>query len=336
MARITCKFSGITYKCEHVPMTLNHREISHPIFHLPQQKLLSLYSRYSDGALSSTDSYLLFLSLLHSTGAVTFKHPAIYTTETDKIIAANISQLVTVIFKSNAIVHPTFRQPGFVLREDTASLSNIHIWIKAWSRNITEFSLGLSTIRDRENLMEIQNKLTALIKSPETKDTQLASAVANWAALAADFPKNKLESWKGIIRRCFNLEAMFSTPKSELAEIKSYCEENLEVGSLHYHTLMKVLKTGIANHNDFLGLDSGFFCDEDNSGDLGYTLLTTDNTVQEATMLDIISRAPTSPPVESSYPSKIAFLRAKLAYQQARKFEESKKKEELKNKELDI
>jgi len=313
MARITCGISGVSYKCEHVPMTLNKREIAHPIFYLPQRKLLSLYQSYVDGGLSDTDSYLLFVALLHSTDSVSFTVPTIYHSRTQSIIAANIAQLVSVIWKSNAIQHPAFKQPGFYIREDTAELENIKVWIKAWESNIDKFRAGLSSIREAEELKIVENRLTKLIKSPETAAVKLAANIATWADIAAGFPSSKTEYWKATIRKCYNLTAMFSTPKEDLIEIKAYCENNLEVGSLHFHTLMVVLNKGIANHNDFLGLGSS------DTPSLGYTLLTSDDTVQEAKLLSIAESAPKSEPVAADYTSKLEFLRARLAYKQAQK-----------------
>jgi len=325
MARIICGISGIAYKCEHVPMTLSHRETAHPIFYLHQKKLLNLYGRYSEGNLTNTDSYLLFLALLHSTEAVKFNTSAIYHDRTQHIIAANIGQLVNVIFKSNAIQHPAFKQPKFIINQDTASLDNIKIWIKAWQNNISDFLQGISTERDRDKLLRVQNILSSYIKSPETKDAQLATAAANWACLAAEFPKHKAEAWKAIIRKCYNLQAMFSTPREELLAIKEHCESNLEVGSIYFHTLMTTLKTGISNHNDFLGFDN-----VNSSNSLGYTLLETDNVRQEAALLSMVASAPTQEPKREDYPSKFAFIRAKLAYKEAQKMNKANEKKTIK------
>jgi len=312
MAQILCGISNVPFKCDHIPMTLRNREYNHPIFSMPQKRLLGLYSIYTKGELTDIDAYLLFVALLHSTDAVEFVVPTEVSTSTSSIIAANIGQLVRVIWETNAIAHPSFKQPRFYIRKDTANLDNIKIWIAAWAKNIDDFKEGIDYASAQEKLTKIENTLSRLIFSPEAGQIKLASAVAEWADKAAEFPVTKRDNWKSIIRKCYNLEAMFSTPKEDLLELKAYCEENLEAGSIHFHTLMKTIKTGIANHNDFLGLsslDSGDGC--------GYTLLTTDNTRQEAAMLAIVDSAPSTEPVQANYPDKISFIRAKLAYKQA-------------------
>ena len=320
MAKIICGISDIPLTIPHVPMTLSRREYNHPIFYLPQRKLLGLYTTYTKGHLSDIDSYLLFLALLKSTDAVEFVVPALITTSTPHIIAATIGQLVNVIWSTNAIRHPSFKQPRFFLRADTANLDNIKIWIASWQGNIDNFKQGINTESDIRKLKKVEDKLSKLIFTPEAGETRLASAVAEWADKAACFPTAKRDAWKLIIRKCYNLNAMFSTPKKDIIEIKCFCEENLEIGSIHYHTLMKTLRTGIANHNDFLGL--GVF---DSKDDSSYTLLTTDNTIEEAATLSLISKAPAEEPVETEFNgNKLAYLRAKMAYREAVKFNATK------------
>lgn len=318
MARILCGISNVPFKCDHVPMVLQNREYNHPIFSLPQKKLLGLYSVYNKGELSDIDSYLLFLALLKSTEAVQFISPAIITESTVSIIAKNLGSLVQVIWETNAIVAPSFKQPKFYLRSDTATLDNISVWIAAWRSNIEEFKQGIIYQSQHEALVEVEKRLTKLIFTPEAGQIKLAAATADWADKAACFPVAKREEWKLTIRKCYNLEAMFSTPKELLIEIKCFCEENIEAGSIQFHTLMQTLRTGIANHNDFLGLGSFNNTTKKASG-ASFTLLSADTSIEEASMLAIIASAPKNEPVIENYPNKLAFLQAKLAYRQAAK-----------------
>ena len=107
---------------------------------------------------------------------------------------------------------------------------------------------------------------------------------------------------------------MFNTPLALLAEIKDYCECNIEAGSIHFHTLSKVLKEGMARHLDYLG---------GSSLALGYTLLppeqaTIEQTTTAAAMAKILATAPDKEPLREDYPTSLAHLRAKLAYKVAK------------------
>ena len=214
MAKIICGISDIPIIIPHVPMTLSRREYNHPIFYLPQRKLLGLYSTYTKDHLTDIDSYLLFLALLKSTDSVEFVVPAQITSSTAHLIAANIGQLVNIIWQTNAIRHPSFKQPRFFIRADTANLDNIKIWIASWQKNIDDFKSGIDRDSEIRKLKKVEDKLARLIHSPEAGNIRLASAVAEWADKAACFPISKKDAWKLIIRKCYNLEAMFSTPKA--------------------------------------------------------------------------------------------------------------------------
>lgn len=316
MANIICAISSIPFKCSHLPITLSNREYSHPIFALDQKQLFPLYKKYTAGELTDIDSYLLFLALLKSTDKVEFVVPAQITTSTPRIVANNISQLINVIWSSNAIYNPRFKQPRFFMRKDNCNLDNINIWIHAWRDNIEDFKSGLSAQEEREKLRHVEDKLSKIIFTPEAGNIRLAAACAEWACKAAGFPATKAESWKKIIRKCYSLEAMFSTSKQDLKEIKEFCEENIEAGSIHYRKLMQTLRTGIANHNDFLGL--GTLSSSQDS--LGYSIVPQDSTKEEETMLAIIAKAPRTEPKESDYPNKISYIRARLAYRQAQEY----------------
>ena len=319
MARIICGTSGVPFKTPYIPMTLHRREMDHPIFYLPQKRLLGIYSLYIKGQLSDIDSYLLFVALLKSTGDVTFVTPATVTTSTEQIIANNIRQLVSIIWETNSILHPSFKQPKLYIRGDNSNLSNVKTWIATWRENIEIFKSGIDTRSYAKKLKSVEDRLSKLIFSPTSiSDISLCNAVANWADMAAEFPVAKKDEWKLLIRRCYNMKAMFSTPKKDIIALKEYCEENIEAGSIHFYNLMKILRAGIANHNDFLGLGV-LDIESPKCKDYGYTLLDTPENpeVGEEAMLAIISDAPTEEPEQKDYPTKLSYLKAKLAYRAA-------------------
>jgi len=187
----------------------------------------------------------------------------------------------------------------------------------AWRNNIEEFKIGIDSRSYAKRLHDTEIKLSKLIFSPSTTtDTLLCNAVANWADMCAEFPLSKKDEWKSIIRKCYNMGAMFSTSKDELKALKEYCEENIEAGSIHFHTLMKTLRVGIANHDNFLGLGSL----DSPTKHPGYILLDEDIDLDgikrgEETLLSVIASAPTEEPQQCDYPTKLAYLKARLAYQ---------------------
>lgn len=307
MATIICAISGIKLKVSHVPMHLSE-EIGyyHPIFGLPYRKLFGLYSKHCKGQLTPTDSYLLFLSFLHASGQVRWKHHATLdpdNIQTEILIENNLRQLITVVELTHAIVNPRFKQPSFVVTQENSDLQQIPLWIRAWEDNLEAFRNNYCAVQEHDELVRVEKQLTYYIKSG-LDTVQYSAILANWAAKAGDFPPDKVEYWKKLIRSCYNMEKMFSTPTADLKELKAWIEENIEPGSIHYHELYATIKTGLANQNDFLGL-----------GDFtGYTLLPVDTTKNDEQVLALVATAPTEPPKRTDYPSEVEYLRARLKY----------------------
>lgn len=303
--------------------------MAHPIFYVPQKQLLSLYRRYTKGDLNGIDSYLLYLALAYSTDSLLFACPAKYRERTtDKLVANTIDRLVTIIWQSDIIQHPSFKQPKYIINERNATsfLTGMPTWIEAWEHNIKLFKAGRIHQRYEKRLKQVEEKLSKVILSG-TSGTHLALNVANWASIAGEFPEDKIDKWKETIRKCYNPEKMFNTPKKLLEEIKEYCEQNIEAGSIHFHSLMRVLRKGINNHNDYLGLGVRSPLASLAAG-TNYTLLEGDMPAEDSALLEIISKAPTSQPIREEYPNKLAFIKAKLNYKVYLQYKKEEDKQE--------
>jgi hypothetical protein len=308
MAKLKCAISGLTIAVQHVPIVCQESiGYYHPIFAVPRKHLYGLYSKHCSEHLTPTDSYLLFLALLHSTDKVTWTVPVTRdptSASTATLIANNIAQLIAVIEETDCISHPSFSQPALVVSTTNSSLRDINAYIVSWKNNISRFRSGYKEAELENRLQKLENKLSHCILSGLSEERYI-HVIANWAAKAAEFPREKEDSYKKIIRTCFNSDKMFSTPLSELKEVKSYCEASIEPGSIHFHKLMEVLREGITRHTNYLGMAPEV---------LGYKLIPVDTTKQELAVEIIKTNAPTSPPVRESYSDTMSFIRAKLAF----------------------
>ena len=327
MSEIICGISSIPFKCQHIPIRLIKREVNHPIFYVDQKRLLGLYSKYVKNHLTDIDSYLLFLALLKSTDSVIFTYPAIPTAQTPRIVASNIAQLTRVIWQTNAILTPSFKQPKFRITRETQDLSNVAMWIKSWEKNIVDFKAGIDSRAAEKRLQDAEDKLFKVIHSPESGNEKLAAAVADWANKAAEFPAHKREEWIKIIRKCYSLQSMFSVDKAVLYEIRDYCESNLEVGSVYYYHLMRTIRAGIINYNSFLGMGTSLDLDIAKD-DPGYRILKNERELEEVRLAEIAEKAPEKEPRRLDYPNQLAFLRAKLAWRTAKNLTINIKKDE--------
>lgn len=318
MARVTCAISGIRFSVDYLESSVIGHTAGyyHPIFAIPTTRLYQLYYQHTRNNLSPTDSYLLFCAFLHHTGQVSWNHPATLApndASTKKLVQNNIAQLISVYERTSIVKHPSFKQPSFVVAYDNAHLSQIHNWILAWEENLALFNTKLADKVTRHNLQAVENRLTSMIASGIPTD-KLAVIISEWACQAAEFPYDKEDTYKRVIRSCFNSNKMFNTPLATIKEVKEYCECNIEAGSIHFHKLSEVLKEGISRHVDYLG---------GSSLALGYTILPASGMIPDtelkgqAELATIASNAPPEPPIRTDYPNNLSYLKARLSYKVA-------------------
>jgi hypothetical protein len=324
--KILCALSSLEFECQHFPGYLTSREVSHPIFSVPQKKLISYLGKWGRQELTLTDSYLLFLAILNSSELVDFRVPAVRTEETDSLVAQNMESLAKVVTRLNAVTNPSVIFPRYVISPDTKTLSNIPHWIENWNQSWQDFQDGVSREYDNRKLIVRETALERLIKSPHLPISSYASKLAEWAAVAGDFPENlKLspftntkitcaEYWKQIIIRCTKEESLFSVPQRDIEYLLTHCECNISIGNLSSNALFKVLRRALERQKNFLGLG-----DMDLSGSK-YQILSPADTTESANIKAMIDSAPESEPTPAQYPTKLAFLKAKLRYQMARKY----------------
>lgn len=344
MAKITCKFSGVEFSCEHMPISLSHREACHPIFSLPKKRLLSLTSQWASNRLSPTESYLLYLSLFHTTDLIEWRTPAIYTPRTASIIAQNMESLIHVIGRIDLISHPSFTLPHFIISHDTADLNNTHYWIKIWRENFDEWynDYHSSLIREetKERLSKRTHSLERMIKSPHASKQSLAESLANWAEIAASFPQMRIshpltkqpstlaEYYKQIIRACATDDAIWRIPEKHILEVIEHCEDELFIedrtsneytgaGSIYCHSLMKLLREGLEKRETYLGFASYDITPIASTKGTAFQILPSSSSKLDAAVANIVNAAPKEMPEQKNYPNVFAYLKAKSAWELA-------------------
>lgn len=326
--KILCSLSGIEFECSHFPGTFFSRETYHPVFNLPQKKLLSYTGKWAAGELTRTDSYLLFLSLLNSSEQVEFRVPVFRNEQTDSIIANNMEYLVRTVIKINTVSNPSVVFPRFVVSPDTRFLQNVHHWIESWQDCYQQFLDGYKTAHESRKLINREAALQRMIKNPHKAVSEYAAQIADWASIAGDFPVFLTQSpyttlkvplaeyWKSIISKAAKDERLFSIPPKDLQELLDHCEENIPAGSIYSNALFKLLRHAQEKQKNFLGL-----------GDMDlhstYTLLGEGDSVESANMKALIDSAPVERPRPEQYAKNFDYLRAKLRWEMAQKHKQA-------------
>ena len=323
--KILCSLSSIEFSCEHFPGSLYSREAHHPVFQVPQKKLLSYLGKWSQGHLTPTDSYLLFLALLRSTDLVEFRVPAIRTQTTDALVASYMEALAKCVSKINSVTNPSAAFPHYVISQDTRGLENISAWIENWESAYQDFRDGYRSAHDSAKLISREAALERLIKNPHRPISSYASQIADWAAVAGSFPVftlvspfsgfkvSCLEYWKVLIAKCAHEESIFSIRRKDLEELLEHCEEFIPVGSIYSNALFKILRHALERQRNYLGL-----------GDLDlsrgtYEIIRDRSDVESANLSAMVQSAPAHAPTPGEYPDKLSYLRAKMRWELSQK-----------------
>jgi hypothetical protein len=323
--KLICARSGLEFEVSHFPGTFHSPEIFHPIFHIPQKRLLSYTGKWASGELTRTDSYLLFLAILASSDRVEFRIPAFRNEHTDAIVANNMEFLVRTVIKINTVTHPSAIFPQFTISPDTRYLQNVYHWIEIWDENYKEFLSGKFKDIDNRKLVHREAALQRMIKNPHKKVSEYSAQIADWASVAGSFPTFLTRSpytsleipiseyWKSIISKATRDEQLYSIPANDLQELLTHCEDNIPAGSIYSNSLFRVLRSAQAKQKNFLGLG-------DLDAKTSYTILTDTDTAEAANMRALIDSAPDEEPRIEQYPTKFAYLKAKLRWDMAKKY----------------
>ena len=323
--QILCAYSSLTFSCEHFPGFLSSREACHPVFCMPQKKLLASLGKWSSGGLTTTDSYLLFLGLLKSTDLVDFRVPAVLTEHTDSIVAQNMESLCRTVIKLNTVSNPAVCFPHYVISPETKGLDNVRYWIENWKDSYEDFIAGkLKDLQGRDEWKRLQLReaaLQRLIKNPHTPITSIVGKLADWASIAGEFPSHGTvpspftslpitisDYWKQLIELCAHESKLFGIPRKDLQELLDHCEEHIPIGTIYSNALFKVIRHALERQQSYLGLG-----DLDVSKGI-YELLDGTDTVENANLRASVQAAPVEVPRPDQYATKFEYLRAKLRY----------------------
>ena len=326
--KILCSKSGLQFTCSYFNLDFSKKEISHPIFSASRKQLSALTKEWADGNLPAAESYLLYVALFNSTNRVDFRTSTTFTADTLSLVNSNMEELTKIceiIWETGEErVNSVFHLPYFVITSDTADLSSSGDWIAIWKQCYKDYQDSYISSTLASKIAAKEDSLEKHIKD-KTKDiSSYASSLALWASLAGNFPDEDggedlvkivgkrmtlSEYWKSIIISCARGDTIFKYPIEDVEELIGECEEFIPQGSIYAFTLMTLLREGRDKLNSFFNLGD---IDLGRNGDVGFRILNADSSVEDANKLALIAAAPSSEPVLSQYPNKLAFLKAKM------------------------
>jgi len=326
--KILCAMSSVEFTCEHIPGSFHSGELTHPIFSLPQKRLLAMTGKWAEGGLTPTDSYLLFLALLNSTELVEWRIPVMRSPDTDSIVANNMEHLLRTVIKLPTI--PSYEEvfPHYAVSTDTRYLGNVKYWIQNWHDRYNDYKAGYKSAHESAIIIRRENALARLIKSPHKKPADYAHALADWAASAGSFPTFLVTSpfgsslnhqitcsdfWKEIIIRCTKDDYIFSIPDADLSELITHCEDHVDAGSIFSHALFTILRRAASRKKTFLDLG-------DPDIHSSYRILSSQQSAESANLIALIDSAPDDKPIREHYPSQFAYMKALMRWNMAQRY----------------
>lgn len=318
---ITCSYSGVEFPIPefHCLPAIPVGTHIHPIFSLDNKSIESLYTAYLNQQLSDTESYLLLIALLDRTSLMLYRRPIAPGNHYSQLTALYIERLYSISAKLQAIHHPEFAAPKVIISEENCDLINIKEWLIVWEAAYQDFRDGQVESAYRDALQRKENALAKFIKSPQIPPEKYAHVLADWAALAADFPPEYCGYWKEIIISCYDFGKIIKAQQVHLEDLIEYCEENIDefsCGSIFSNALFNCLQEGLSSLNDFYSV--------------GFTHLDASQAEQE-TLIKIIESAPSCEPERNQYSSPFAYLKAKMAWNSALKHAEEVKQKKQDN-----
>jgi hypothetical protein len=327
-----CPISGTNYRTDNfsgrwkgvVPQ-------QHPIFSAPLDSLLQRSGDLVAGNLSPTENRLLFLALLFNTGQVSLE-PGVCAEPSQQTILRNSEALIRFISWYDGVWKSRLFLPAIIIRHESRKIENIQHWLEAWNNAKETWENSKAARKSLEahwqEETEQQRKeaaLSRLIHSATKNPENYAGRLASWAMIAGKVPPDWREDWT----KLFHLKGLdiFQAKNIDLQELVDHMEENLEV----YHapifstTVLSHVRRLLRMNSAGLGtwIETG---DSTNGSGTPWSIL--DDEVEEHNKTVAISRyAPPEgsprPSDPGAYPNRLAFLRAKAAWelQEARRVE---------------
>jgi hypothetical protein len=237
-----------------------------------------------------------------------------------------MEHLALIVSRLNAVTNPRVIFPHYAVGPETKFLTNIKHWIENWNQSYQDFQDGYSKEYESRKLITRETALERMIKNPHLPISAYAAKIADWASIAGAFPEYKTISpfsslpvlmtdyWKEIIIKCTKEESLFLVPQVDLQDLLEHCEQNISIGTIYSNALFKVLRHALERQRNFLGL-----------GDMDltrgkYQILPEDSTTETANLKAMVDSAPDHEPSQAEYPTKLAYLKAKMRWQLSRKY----------------
>lgn len=263
--KLKCRISGIEWQESIFPSDPNSDPLLslHPVFSMDQKSLISMATSAIENP-HETSMYLI--------GLAAFNHldPVWQATVNAEVAAPMIASQFERLIKLAFVIPPARRAefPAFRIDSSNCDFLGLIHWLDAIQSVFDEWKQSGKELELHRMLAKKESTLIALLNSRFSKKSHLiAHALAEWAAIAAEFPKDCFyladgttstvaQYWKVLIKQAFiddHLEFIsMRVDPDDLADLIDYCEMNIPHGTTHAHILMSKLRSAADIVNEFM------------------------------------------------------------------------------------
>ena len=292
----------------------------HPIFYASVEYLDKLYKAWQDGKLQDKkDQRLLFLAMLNATNHIDWYHHA---DPKPAVVSKHMESMHDHMMWMTDVMLPSLKLPRYAVNEHTAKLENVGTWLECWSNVRDDFDRGYMSRSEQEKAARKKSALDLLATTKNaddgSKQRRLAylRTLADWAALALQFPTDVCEYWKQIIRCQTALTALDFRPV-DVEELLEHITEYGDYDSTHYFALLKHVKQVL---DDAKGTSVSELNFADLIADSPSQFRLPSTATEAVNVANQVALAPTSKPVRTDYPSSVAYNIAVARWNLAQSF----------------
>ena len=292
----------------------------HPIFYASVEYLDKLYKAWQDGKLQDKkDQRLLFLAMLNATNHIDWYHHA---DPKPAVVSKHMESMHDHMMWMTDVMLPSLKLPRYAVNEHTAKLENVGTWLECWSNVRDDFDRGYMSRSEQEKAARKKSALDLLATTKNaddgSKQRRLAylRTLADWAALALQFPTDVCEYWKQIIRCQTALTALDFRPV-DVEELLEHITEYGDYDSTHYFALLKHVKQVL---DDAKGTSVSELNFADLIADSPSQFRLPSTATEAVNVANQVALAPTSKPLRTDYPSNVAYNIAVARWNLAQSF----------------
>lgn len=310
--KLTCPISQLTYSTN---IGYGTGSSIHPALTQPLKQLVANLPSYYSGriAAESPDSlYLYKLAWLCQLPDITFRTPVNRPTA-EPALTGVLDRMISLVTTVQQHKHIHF--PALVIDKESANLDTLKFYLDSLEECITEAKRSGRELSAAAKLTRIESTLERMVLSQlKAHRTKTSKLIAEWAALAADFPMFRVtvpgtgkevpcsEYWQLIITNSFvestNTLLELSIPVADIEELIDHCEDYIPHGTVYASVLMRSLRA---------------------ARDTVAEMLTPAGVAKSLTKSadSALTGAASTKPVRSQFASNLEYIKALVKWQQA-------------------